>query len=183
MKESALEKAMEKIMGMADALTEPVREIAEWMTDVLRPNVFRLLGAGAGALLAWFSGLPAIAQALLVVQGADVLTGLLAAMLGKSPKTKTGKVSSGALTMGMIKKGLEWLVVLIAVYVGAALEMQGIAGAAMTYMMAAELVSLMENLNLFGLDIPVLHAMLDAAQRKTASVPGEAAPSSAEGEN
>ena len=85
--------------------------------------------------------------------------------------------------MGMIKKGMEWLVVLIAVYVGAALEMQGIAGAAMTYMMAAELVSLMENLNLFGLDIPVLHVMLDAAQRKTASVSGEAAPSSAEGEN
>ena len=95
MKESALEKAMEKIMGMADALTEPVREIAEWTTDVLRPNVFRLLGAGAGALLAWFSGLPAIAQALLVVQGADVLTGLLAAMLARARRRRRARYPPG----------------------------------------------------------------------------------------
>ncbi|MBR3796926.1 MAG: phage holin family protein [Clostridia bacterium] len=153
------ERVMETMMELADM----IRETDVW--TVLRPNMFRMLGAAAGALIAWFSGLPAIAQALLIVQGADILTGFLAAVMGKSPKTETGKVSSKALTMGMIKKGLEWLVVLICVYVGAAVEMQGIAGAAMTYMMTAELVSLMENLNLFGLDVPVLHTMLDAAQK------------------
>lgn len=162
------EKIAGTMMGAAQDAMEMLREIAAWLQSVLRPSALRLLGAGAGALLAWFSGLPPIAQALLIVQGADILTGLLAAVMGRSPKTETGRVSSGALTMGMIKKGLEWLVVLISVYVGAALEMQGIAGAAMTYMMAAELVSLMENLHLFGLDIPVLHAMLDAAQKKGA---------------
>ncbi len=177
------ERIVQSAMSAAAEAAEMIREIAAWTMGVLRPNALRMLGAGAGALLAWFSGLSPIAQALLLVQGADVLTGLLAAMMGRSPKTQTGKVSSGALTMGMIKKGLEWLVVLIAVYVGAALEMQGIAGAAMTYMMAAELVSLMENLNLFGLDIPVLHAMLDAAQRKTSSVSDETALPSAKGKN
>lgn len=143
-------------------------EMSAWAGDVLRPNVFRMAGGAAGMLLSWFSGLPAIAQALLLTQGADILTGLLAAIMGKSPKTQTGRVSSKALTDGMIKKGLEWLVVLICVYVGAAMEMQGITGAAMAYMMAAELVSLMENLSLFGLDIPVLHRVLDAAQKKSA---------------
>lgn len=157
------ERFMETMMETAEMIRETD------MGTVLRPNVFRMLGAAGGALLAWFSGLPAIAQALLIVQGADILTGLLAAIMGKSPKTESGKVSSKALTMGMIKKGLEWLVVLICVYVGAAMEMQGIAGAAMTYMMAAELVSLMENLNLFGLNVPVLHTILDAAQKKTES--------------
>lgn len=143
-------------------------EMSAWAGDVLRPNVFRTAGAAAGVLLSWFSGLPAIAQALLLTQGADILTGLLAAIMGKSPKTQTGRVSSKALTDGMIKKGLEWLVVLICVYIGAAMEMQGITGAAMAYMMAAELVSLMENLSLFGLDIPVLHRVLDMAQKKSA---------------
>lgn len=143
-------------------------EIGVWIGDVFRPNVFRMMSAAAGTLVSWFSGLPAIAQALLLTQGADVLTGLLAAIKGKSPKSETGKVSSRALTDGMIKKGLEWLVVLICVYIGAAMEMQGITGAAMAYMMAAELVSLMENLSLFGLDIPVLHRVLDAAQKKSA---------------
>lgn len=166
--ERMMERMMESVMEAAAQGMEMLREIAAWLQGVLRLSALRLLGAGAGALLAWFSGLPPIAQALLIVQGADILTGLLAAVMGRSPKTETGRVSSGALTMGMIKKGLEWLVVLISVYVGAALEMQGIAGAAMTYMMAAELVSLMENLHLFGLDIPVLHAMLDAAQKKGA---------------
>ena len=124
----------------------------------------RLCAAGAGALLAWFSGLPAIAQALLVVQGADVLTGVLLAFWEKSPKTTSGKISSGALTQGLIKKGLEWLVVFICLSVGQALSMQGIAGAAMTYMIATELVSLMENLSIFGLKIPMLERLLDAAQ-------------------
>ena len=75
-------------------------------------------------------------------------------------------MSSSALAMGMVKKGLEWLVVLICVYVGEALEMQGIGGAAMTYMIATELVSLLENLSLFGLEAPVLRKLLDVAQNK-----------------
>ena len=83
---------------------------------------------------------------------------------GKKPKTASGKLSSQVLTTGMVKKGLEWLVVLICMVVGGALELSGIGGAAMTYMIAAEMVSLMENLSVFGLDVPVLRRLLDAAQ-------------------
>lgn len=140
----------------------------ERMMDVfetIRPDALRMGGAAAGALLAWITGLPPIAQALLMTQASDVLTGVLCAALGKSPKSASGKISSSALVMGMIKKGLEWLVVLLCVYVGAALDMEGISGAAMTYMIATELVSLMENLSHFGLDIPILKTLLDAAQR------------------
>ena len=54
--------------------------------------------------------------------------------------------------------------VFICLSVGQALSMQGIAGAAMTYMIATELVSLMENLSIFGLKIPMLERLLDAAQ-------------------
>ncbi|MGN0992138.1 MAG: phage holin family protein [Candidatus Ventricola sp.] len=132
----------------------------------VRPNAVRMMGAAIGAAAAWFAGLPPIAKALLVTQGADVLTGVLCALWGKSKKSDSGKVSSSALAMGMVKKGLEWLVVLICVYVGEALEMQGIGGAAMTYMIATELVSLLENLSLFGLDAPVLRKLLDVAQNK-----------------
>ena len=132
--------------------------------EAIRPNAARVTGAAVGAAAAWFSGLPAMAQALLVTQGADVLTGLLCAVYGKSPKTASGRISSGTLSEGMIKKGLEWLVVLICVYVGEALLMEGIGGAALTYMIAAELVSLMENLSIFGLSVPALEKLLDVAQ-------------------
>ena len=141
-----------------------VMEMIGEAAEAIRPNAVRIISAAAGGAMAWFSGLPAMAQALLITQGADVLTGLICAVFGKSPKTSSGKVSSGTLAEGMVKKGLEWLVVLICVYVGRALDMNGIGGAAMTYMIATELVSLMENLSIFGLDVPVLERLLDAAQ-------------------
>ncbi|MBQ2833919.1 MAG: phage holin family protein [Clostridia bacterium] len=144
-------------------------KMMEWMEDALaaiRPDVMRFAGAAAGAVCAWFTGLPPIAQALLVTQGADVLTGVLGAVMGRSPKTESGRVSSHALSMGMIKKGLEWLVVLICAYVGAALKTEGITGAAMTYMIATEMVSLVENLSLFGLKVPALERLLDIAQEE-----------------
>ena len=136
----------------------------EEMLGGVKPNALKLMSAAAGALCTWWAGLPAIAQALLIVQGADVLTGVLLALQGKSIKSESGMVSSRALTHGLIKKGLEWLVVYICLKVGTALSMQGIAGAAMTYMIATEMVSLMENLSLYGLDIPMLSRLLDVAQ-------------------
>ena len=144
-----------------------MKRVTEMMSEAgeaIRPNAVRMIGAAAGAAAAWFSGLPAMAQALLITQGADVLTGVLCAVFGKSPKTASGKVSSKTLAAGMVKKGLEWLVVLICVYVGEALMMEGIGGAALTYMIATELVSLMENLSIFGLSVPALDRLLDVAQ-------------------
>ena len=132
--------------------------------EFMKPDVLKWTGAVIGAIMAWWTGLTAIAQALLLVQGADILTGILCAVTGKSPKSQSGRVSAKALTMGVIKKGLEWLVAGICIRVGGALEMDGIGGAAMTYMIATELFSLLENLQIFGLDIPVLRRILDVAQ-------------------
>lgn len=143
-----------------------MKEKAMDVVGAIRPNVLTWIGAVIGVVASWWAGLPTLAQALLMVQGADVLTGILCAVTGKSPKSESGKVSSSALVMGMIKKGLEWLVVGICVTVGSALEMGGIGGAAMTYMMATELVSLMENLQIFGLNTPLLQTLLDVAQGK-----------------
>ena len=130
----------------------------------IRPNVFSWISAAIGFVISWWSGLPALAQALLIVQAADIVTGLLCAFSGKSTKTESGRINSAVLAMGVVKKGLEWLVVLICVYVGSAVGMDNVSGAAMTYMIATELVSLLENLQIFGLDIPLLRRILDIAQ-------------------
>ena len=130
----------------------------------VKPDAAKLLGAAAGAVCTWFAGLSPIARALLIVQGADVLTGVLLAVQGKSTKSESGRISSGVLTTGLIKKGLEWLVVFICLAVGEGLNVQGISGAAMTYMIATEMVILMENLSVYGLNIPMLQRLLDVAQ-------------------
>lgn len=140
--------------------------------EAIRPDVIRVGGALLGAVGVWWAGLSAMAQALLIVQGADVATGLLCAICARSPKSESGRVSSKALMTGVIKKGLEWLVVGICAVTGEALEMKGIAGAAMMYMMTTELVSLMENLSLFGLDIPLLGRLLDVAHEKSGAGSG-----------
>ena len=134
--------------------------------EIIKPNIITGVSAALGAALVWWTGLPPLAQALLIVQGADIMTGLLCAFTGKSPKSESGKVSSGVLWAGVIKKGLEWLVVLVCVSVGSGLGMESLSGAAMTYMVGAELVSLMENLDVFGLKIPLLQKLLDVAQKK-----------------
>ena len=130
----------------------------------VKPNIISWISAMIGAALVWWTGLPPLGQALLIVQGADILTGLLCAVTGKSKKTESGKVSSGALLMGVMKKGLEWLVVGVCVSVGDALGMESVCGAAMTYMIATEMVSLVENLEIFGLNVPLLGKLLDVAQ-------------------
>ena len=130
----------------------------------VKPNIISWISAVIGAALVWWTDLPPLGQALLIVQGADILTGLLCAVTGKSKKTESGKVSSGALLMGVMKKGLEWLVVGVCVSVGCALGMESVCGAAMTYMIATEMVSLVENLEIFGLNVPLLEKLLDVAQ-------------------
>ena len=54
----------------------------------VKPNIISWISAVIGAALVWWTGLPPLGQALLIVQGADVLTGLLCAVTGKSKKTE-----------------------------------------------------------------------------------------------
>lgn len=126
-------------------------------------DIWGWLGAGVGLVISLWMGMPALGRGILIVQGADILSGLACAILGKSPKSESGKVSSRAMLEGMIKKGAEWLIVLVCVYTGTPLGMEGICSAAMTYVIATELVSLLENLALLGLNVPLLETILDVA--------------------
>lgn len=134
----------------------------EWAGDFLS-DVCGWLGACVGLVIGFWTGLPALGQAVLIVQCADIVTGLACAVLGKSQKSESGKVSSRVMLEGIIKKGAEWLIVLVCVYTGTPLGMEGIGSAAMTYVIATELVSLLENLALLGLDVPLLQTILDVA--------------------
>ncbi|MGN0775387.1 MAG: phage holin family protein [Candidatus Ventricola sp.] len=136
--------------------------MAEWLKD-FASDVWGWIGACVGVVLSFWTGLPALAQAVMIVQAADIVTGLACAVLGKSQKSESGKVSSRAMLEGIIKKGAEWLVVLVCIYAGTPLGMEGVGTAAMTYVIATELVSLLENFELLGLNVPLLRTILDVA--------------------
>lgn len=136
-----------------------------WAGDFVT-DVWGWIGAAIGMVLSFWTGLPALAQAVLIVQTADIATGLACAILGKSQKSESGKVSSRVMLEGIIKKGAEWLIVLVCIYAGTPLGMEGVGTAAMTYVIATELVSLLENFELLGLNVPLLQTILDVAHGK-----------------
>ena len=136
--------------------------LAVWMQELMT-DVWGWVGACVGMVISIWTGMPALGRGILIVQGADILSGLFCALLGKSEKSESGRISSRVMLEGLIKKGAEWLIVLVCVYTGTPLGMEGICSAAMTYVIATELVSLLENLALLGLDVPLLHTILDVA--------------------
>ena len=140
-------------------------KMAAWAIDFFT-DVWGWIGACVGVVIGFWTGLPALGQAVLIVQGADILTGLACAVLGRSQKSESGKVSSRVMLEGIIKKGAEWLVVLVCIYAGAPLGMDGVGTMAMTYVIATELVSLLEYFELLGLDVPLLKTILDVAHGK-----------------
>lgn len=146
-------------------MMEFIRMMRDWAQQ-LATNLVAWLGAAAGMVIGVWAGLSALAQAVLIVQAADVITGLCCALLGKSHKSESGTMSSRAMLEGMIKKGAEWLIVLVCTYAGTPLGMEGVAPAAMTYVIAAEVVSLLENLSLLGISSPALESILDVAHGK-----------------
>ncbi len=147
-----------------------VRDVSE----AIRPSAISWIGAAVGVIVGWWTGLPALMQAMLVAQAADFVTGVIGAGMGKSPKSETGRISSNALLMGALRKGLEWLVVWVCIVAGGAVGISGVGAAAMTYMVATELVSLVENLDVLGLKVPpVLQRILDIAKGKGEGDGGE----------
>ena len=136
--------------------------MAAWAQGFIT-DVWGWIGACVGMVIGIWTGMPALGRGILIVQGADILSGLACALLGKSEKSESGRVSSRVMLEGMVKKGAEWLIVLVCVYTGTPLGMEGICSAAMTYVIATELVSLLENMALLGLDVPLLKTILDVA--------------------
>lgn len=141
---------------------ELLGKMGVWLADFFT-DVWGWFGAAVGILLGWWTGAPALGQAVLIAQIADIVTGVVCAWLGKSQKSTSGKISSRVMLEGVVKKGMEWLIVLVCVYAGTPLGMEGIGTAAMTYVLATELVSLLENLQLLGFDVPLLQTILDVA--------------------
>ena len=139
-----------------------VTAMAAWAQGFIT-DVWGWIGACVGMVIGIWTGMPALGRGILIVQGADILSGLACALLGKSEKSESGRVSSRVMLEGMVKKGAEWLIVLVCVYTGTPLGMEGICSAAMTYVIATELVSLLENMALLGLDVPLLKTILDVA--------------------
>lgn len=109
-------------------------------------------GAIGGALGGWDS----LLAVLIGMMVADYLSGVIVACLGRSQKTEYGGLSSKVGWIGLSKKGMMLLVVLIGTLLDGALGLDNAMcrDAVCWFYVANEGLSLIENLNLIGVPFP-----------------------------
>lgn len=103
--------------------------------------------AAAGAVAGWFGGWSAALSVLLAAMCIDYLTGVMAAAAGRSDKTEHGGLSSKAGFIGIARKGIIMLIVLLATLLDRTLNNGAMVfqTAATCYYIANEGLSILEN--------------------------------------
>lgn len=117
-------------------------------------KVFKVLATIAGAIAGLFGEWDVMLTILVVVMAMDYATGLIVAACGKSPKTEKGGLSSKVGFVGLAKKGIIMLVVLLATLLDRALGNTAMVFQTATtfYYIANEGLSILENAVI--LDVP-----------------------------
>lgn len=136
-------------------------------------KIVEALAAAAGAVASFFCGLPPIIWILLAVITLDYVTGIVCGVMGKSPKTENGGLSSKEAFQGLLRKALILFVVLLAalldraVAVSADIEFAAVSGATCLWFIASEGMSILENAAAMGVPIPkILLNMLELFKSK-----------------
>lgn len=113
-----------------------------------------LLGGLIGIFSQIFGGFDNLFVGLLVIMTVDYVTGIIAALLGKSGKTKNGHLSSKAGFKGILKKLAMLLFVCMAKYVGEMFDMKGLRDMIITFFAVNDCISILENGGRIGVKYP-----------------------------
>lgn len=142
-------------------------------------NIVRMAAAAGGAIAGALGGWDAILRVLLAMMVVDYISGVMVAVMGKSQKTEYGGLSSKVGFVGLLKKGMMLLVVLIATFLDEAMGMAIFRDAACWFYIANEGLSLLENLSLVGVPFPekikaLLGQKLNESNKQDYNVGGDA---------
>ena len=113
------------------------------------------VGIIGGALTALLGGWDLAIQTLLIFMGIDYITGLMiAGIFHKSPKTKSGSLSSLIGWKGLCRKGMVLLIVSVAVRLDMLVGTDFIRDAVVIAYCTNEAISIIENAGIMGVPIP-----------------------------
>ena len=114
-----------------------------------------------------FGGWDSALVTLLIFMGVDFATCLVTAAMGKSKKSKTGKLSSSAGWIGLLKKFCVLMLIVVAVRIDILLDTTYIRDAVCIAFCVNELLSILENTSLMGIPYPpALRNAIDVLQEK-----------------
>lgn len=130
-------------------------------------KLYNWAGAAAGAVVGLFGGWDAGMKVLTVCMVLDYLTGVLAAVKGKT-------LSSNVGFWGLLRKGVIFLVVMLAAQLDAAMGQEAVCRtAAILFYIANEAVSMTENAAKLG--VPVPGKLLDVLEQLRQDDAGDSA--------
>jgi len=136
-------------------------------------KILELLAAAGGAVASFFINMPPLVWILIAVMTIDYVTGLICGAMGKSQKTETGYLASHAAFLGLLKKALILLVVLLAALLdqavsnGAGIQFEAVMGATCLWFIASEGMSILENVASIGVPVPkILLKLLEVMRSK-----------------
>ena len=113
------------------------------------------IGAVGGVIAGFFGGWDAALITLLIFMGVDYITGLIVAGVFKnSTKTDGGALGSNAAFMGLLRKGMVLLVVLVACRLDIMIGTNFVRDAVVIAYCVNEMLSIVENMGLMGVPIP-----------------------------
>lgn len=123
----------------------------------------------AGAIVGLYGGWTQGTRVLLILMAADYALGCICALTGHSLNTPTGHFLSRVAFMGLLRKAVIMLVVLLAIQLDRALGGEGamFRSAVEFFYIASEGLSIIENAGLIGVPIPrKLKRALEALREK-----------------
>lgn len=135
-------------------------------------NVVSCIGGAIGSVIAglfggWSTGISVLCLFIVL----DFITGIVGAALCKSEKSETGGINSKVIWVGILKKILELMMVVVGHQFDLLLGATYIRDAVVIAYIITETVSIIENAGLIGLPIPpIITKVIDVLKNKNDNI-------------
>lgn len=131
------------------------------------------IAALAGGIAGMYVRMPITIQLLVLLMVLDYISGIGAAIVGKSPKTPTGTLNSKTGFIGLARKAMILIIVLLASILDMIIDSAACTGAVTLFYTANEALSILENAVLLGVPVPArLIQVLDVAKQSREDTSG-----------
>lgn len=140
----------------------------------MKENICTVIGIFGGFIAAVLGGWDSAMVTLVIFMAIDFTTGLIAAAMGKSKHSKTGKLSSKAGWVGLAKKFCVLLMIVVAVRIDIMLGTTYIRDATCIGFCVNELLSIIENTSCMGVPYPdSIKKAIEVLQKKAGRLDDE----------
>ena len=141
----------------------------------MKDEISTIAGLIGGFIATLLGGWDSALITLVIFMAIDFTTGLIAAALGKSKHSWTGRLSSKAGWYGLAKKFCTLLIIVVAVRIDILIGTTYVRDATCIVFCVNELLSIVENTSLMGVPYPdAIKKAIDVLQKKAGRVNGDA---------